>query len=134
MDVEQLPDFALTHSIIGAFYEVYNRIGYGLIESLYAAMLERELRGRGHAVTREFAVQVFYKGEAVGFQRLDMVVDSKVVVEIKSTAQLHPMFRRQLLCYLHCTNLKLGLLLHFGPEPKVIRLHGRGGAFGPGST
>jgi GxxExxY protein len=134
MELERLPEHSLTHSIIGGFFEVYNRIGYGLLESLYAAMLERELRKRGHEVTREFAVQVFYKGEPVGFQRLDMVVDGKVVVEIKSTAQLHPICRRQLLCYLHCTNLKLGLLLHFGPEPKVIRLHGRGGAFGQGSV
>jgi hypothetical protein len=65
----------LTYSVIGAFYEVYNTLGFGFIESIYAAALERELRDRGHSVAREAAVRIYYKDQELGTQRLDMIVD-----------------------------------------------------------
>ena len=68
-----------------AFYEVYNTLGSGFLESLYLAALERELRKRGHRVARELSVRVTYKSEELGSQRLDMVVDDVLVVEAKST-------------------------------------------------
>ena len=111
-----------TRSIIGAFYDVYNTLGFGFIESVYAAALERELAARGHGVAREFAIRVLYKGEEIGFQRVDLLVDAKIVVEIKSTQLLAPAAQRQLFNYLRATNLEVGLLLHFGPEPKFHRL------------
>ena len=76
---------ALTYSVIGAFYEVYNVFRYGLLERLYMNALELELRARGHRVTRELRVDVMYKGKLVGRQKLDMVVDDKLVIEGKST-------------------------------------------------
>src|SRR5687768_7690596 len=79
----------LTQSVIGAFFDVYNELDVGYLECLYAAALERELLGRGHRVAREVRVMVFYKGAELGCQRLDMVVDDLLVVEIKSTAELH---------------------------------------------
>jgi GxxExxY protein len=112
----------LTHSIIGAFYETHRNLPFGLLEHLYVMALERELRARGHQVAREVSVTVYYKGEELGVQRLDMVVDGKVVVEVKATEHLHPDARRQLLCYLCCTKLEVGLLLHFGPKPKFFRV------------
>lgn len=60
----------LTHSVIGAFYEVYNRLGFGFFEQIYMNALERELRARGHQVAREVWVTVYYKGEPIGKQRL----------------------------------------------------------------
>jgi GxxExxY protein len=111
----------LTHSVIGAFYEVYGTLGFGLLEHLYVAALERELLSCGHRVGREVAVPVFYKGDLLGTQRLDMVVDEMLVVEVKSSYELHRAARRQLYSYLACTRLEVGLLLHFGPEPKVYR-------------
>jgi GxxExxY protein len=111
----------LTGSIIGAFFEVYNALGYGFLESLYVMALERELRSRGHDVKREFGIYVSYKGEVLGVQRLDMVVDDKVVVEAKSTLELHKDARRQVLNYLRAANLEIGLLFHFGPEPRFYR-------------
>ena len=110
-----------THSIIGAFYDVYNTLGFGFLESVYAAALERELIARGHQVAREYAVQVMYKGEPIGFQRVDMVVDHRIVIEIKSTPVLAPTAQRQLFNYLRGTSLDVGLLLHFGPAPKFYR-------------
>jgi len=114
-----------THSIIGAFYEVYNTLGFGFAEHLYVKALERELLARGHRVAREFLVSVYYKGEELGTQRLDMVVDGVIVVESKSTYVLSPGAKRQTYNYLRCTNLNVGLLLHFGPKPKVHRLYCR---------
>ena len=116
-----LAEERLTGSIIGAFFEVYNTLGYGFLESLYVKALERELRRRGHDVKREFAIYVSYKGELLGVQRLDMVVDDKVVVETKATLELQKDVRRQVLNYLRATNLEIGLLLHFGPEPRFYR-------------
>lgn len=84
--------------------------------------LERELRRRGHKVARELSVRVRYKGEELGAQRLDMVVDDVLVIEGKSTQALHPSATRQLYNYLRATNLELGLLLHFGPKPQFYRV------------
>ena len=102
-----------THSVIGAFYEVYNILGFGFLEGLYGMGLERELRSRGHRVAREVGVRVYYKGEELGQQRLDMIVDERLIIEIKSTYRLHKAAPRQVLNYLKATNLEVGLLLHF---------------------
>ena len=112
----------LTHSVIGAFFEVYNNLGYGFLEHVYVMALERELLARKHQVAREVAVQVFYKGDHIAEQRLDLVVDRKLVVEAKSTHDLHKSANRQVYNYLKATNLEVGLLLHFGPEPRFYRM------------
>ena len=112
----------LTHSVIGAFYEVYNTLGFGFLEQVYVMALERELLARGHHVGREVFVPVHYKGEQLVRQRLDMVVDEKLVVEVKSTYELHGAAPRQVYNYLRATHLELGLLLHFGPHPKFYRI------------
>ena len=118
----QLIEEALTRSIIGAFYEVYNCLGFGFLEHLYVLALEQELIARGHKVSRQVGVTVYYKGLELGQQRLDMIVDDKVVVEVKSTFHLHPAHQRQLRSYLQGTRLQVGLLLHFGPEPQFVRI------------
>jgi GxxExxY protein len=113
---------ALTDSVIGAFYEVYNTLGFGFLEHIYIMALERELLGRGHHVAREVCVRVTYKGDELAQQRVDMVVDEKLVVETKSTYELHKAAPRQVFNYLRATNLEVGLLLHFGPQPSFFRL------------
>lgn len=113
---------ALTRSVIGAFYRVYNTLGFGFLESLYVLALERELIARRHKVAREVGVRVLYDGAQLGFQRLDLIVDDKLVVETKSTAELHKNASRQVYNYLRATNLEVGLLLHFGPEPRFFRV------------
>jgi GxxExxY protein len=112
----------LTRSIVGAFFEVYNALGYGFLEHLYMTALERELLLRGHRVSRELTVRVIYRGEELGLQRLDMVVDDLAVIEAKSTFALDKSASRQLYSYLRATNLEVGLLLHFGPQPKFHRV------------
>jgi GxxExxY protein len=112
----------LTRSVIGAFYDAYNTLGFGFLEHVYVLALERELRARGHRVGREVGVTIMYKGDELAMQRLDMVVDEVLVVETKSTYELHPVASRQLFNYLRASGLHLGLLLHFGPKPKIHRV------------
>ena len=108
--------------MIGAFFEVYNALGFGFLEHVYSLALERELLSRGLAVGREVSIPIRYKGDVLTSQRVDMIVDESVVVEIKSTFVLHPAARRQTLNYLRATNLEVALLLHFGPEAKFFRM------------
>ena len=121
---DELRHERLTHSVIGAFFEVYNTLGAGFLEQIYLGALTRELRERGHVVDREVQVRVRYKGVEIGWQRLDMIVDGTLVVEVKSTTELHSTARRQLRNYLCATRLELGLLLHFGETAKFYRLSG----------
>ena len=122
MSERELLERRLTESVIGGFYEVYNTLGYGFLELVYMAALERELRARGHAVGREVWVPVLYKGDEISRQRIDMIVDERVVIEAKATQELHKSAPRQVYNYLRATRLQVGLLLHFGPEPRFYRL------------
>ena len=112
----------LTGSIIGAFYHIYNQLGYGFLEKIYAEALTRALRRRGHLVEREVSIPIYCDGEVVGLQRIDMLVDSKVIVENKSTYMLSDADHRQLTSYLTASEIQVGLLLHFGPEPDFYRV------------
>src|SRR5690242_3240170 len=91
------------YSIVGAFFEVYNYYGFGLAESVYSGAMAHELRMRGHAVKREMRLTVRYKGHFAAYQRIDMVVDSKIIVEIKATERLAPAATAQLISYLRAT-------------------------------
>jgi GxxExxY protein len=122
MPTGNLIEEALSRSVIGAFFEVYNTLGYGFLEHIYVLALERELRARGHDVAREVGVRIFYKGEELAYQRLDMVIDGKIVVETKATTKLHAGATRQVYNYLKATNIEVGLLLHFGREANFHRI------------
>jgi GxxExxY protein len=111
----------LTHSVIGSSFTVHRELGFGYREFIYALALERELVAKGHRVDREVAVMVYYRGEPLARQTLDMVVDGKLLVENKSTERLHPQASVQLFSYLCATTLEIGLLLHVGHEPKFYR-------------
>jgi GxxExxY protein len=121
MPNDKLIEEQLTESVIGAFYEVYNTLGFGFLEQVYMMALERELRSRGHAVAREVYVVVSYKGEELCRQRIDMIVDDRLIIETKSTELLHKAAIRQVYNYLRATRLQVGLLLHFGPMPAFYR-------------
>ena len=105
MTQNELIEEALTYSVIGAFFEVYNTLGFGFMEHLYVLALERELTARGHMVRREVWVDVMYKGQRLGRQRLDMVVDDNRIVEVKSTYELRQEEARRVYSYLHATKL-----------------------------
>ena len=115
-------DDATTRRVIGAFYEVYNTLGHGFLEAVYARALELELRARGMHVAREVLIEVRYKRTVVGVFRADMLIEGHLVVELKATPALAPSDRAQLHNYLRGSGLAVGLLLHFGPEPEVRRV------------
>lgn len=117
-----LVEEALTRSIIGAFYYVYNQLGYGFLEAVYAEALARTLKRRGHRVQREVRVLIYFDGEPLMRQRLDMVVDGRVIVELKSTHGLSLSTHRQLTSYVTNSEVQVGLLLHFGPRPEFHRV------------
>ena len=120
----------ITRAIIAAFYRVYNQLGYGFLESVYAAALAIELAGMSLTAERERCVEVWYCGDVVGSFRADLIVQGKVVVELKATERLDGFATRQLHNYLRCSDLEVGLVLHFGPRPsfhRVVHEKGRDG-------
>jgi GxxExxY protein len=117
----ELIEEELTEAVIGVFYDVYNSLGYGFLEHVYMLAMERELTRLGHSVAREYPAPVYFKTEVLCTYRIDIVVDEKVIVEIKSTEQLHSSASRQLRNYLKATEIEVGLLFHFGPDPKYYR-------------
>ncbi|MGH7678707.1 MAG: GxxExxY protein [Gemmatimonadaceae bacterium] len=111
----------LTRSAIGAFYAVYNKLGYGFVENVYVGGLVIELQRRGHRTQREVPVPVEYDGILVGTYKVDLLVDDSLVIEVKAEAGLTGIHERQLRNYLRCTKLELGLILVFGLKPEFKR-------------
>lgn len=118
----ELLERELCSRILGAFYDVYNYFGYGLPEVIYSRALELELTARGLLVAREAAIEVKYKGEPVGDFRADLIVDSRVILELKAIPRLGTEDEFQLLNYLRASGIQVGLLLHFGPRADFRRL------------
>jgi GxxExxY protein len=112
----------LSPAIIGCFFDVYNELGYGFVESLYARALELAFRAKGLQVDREYPVTVTFRGQQIGFHRVDMFVERRVILELKSTERLSDTARRQLRSYVTGLGLNLGMLLHFGPMPRFYRV------------
>jgi len=112
----------LTGRIINAFYAVYDELGYGFLESVYRGALAYELRERGLALSVEEPVDVWYKGTKIGHYRADIVIERRIVIEVKAAKATDESDRRQLLNYLRATKLEVGLLLHFGPKAAFQRL------------
>lgn len=111
----------LTKGIIGAFYDVYNSLGYGFLEKVYENALTIELRHRGFQVEQQYSIQVLYRGEVVGDYFADLVVNDLVILELKATKDLAARHEAQLLNYLKATRFEVGLLLNFGPTPTHTR-------------
>jgi GxxExxY protein len=112
----------LTGAIIGAFYQCYTTLGFGFLESVYRRSLATELRHRRLRVVEEAPLEVVYQGVTVGHFRLDLLVEQRIAVELKAGMVLGPTDQRQLINYLRAADLEVGLLLHFGPQPKFHRL------------
>ena len=105
---------ALTYEIIGAYYDVRNAMPWGMHESVYASAMCIALTHRGVHFEREVPMVVHFKGEQVGHFRADLIVDGKVIVEMKSVDRLTGVFEAQLINYLATSGLSVGLLLNFG--------------------
>ncbi len=117
----ELKHSEITAAIIKAFFIVYNALGYGFLEKVYANALAKELRRMGYQVEREVRIDVYYQGEIVGEYFADLLVNGKVIIETKEAKELAPEHEAQLLNYLRATPYEVGLVLNFGPKPEYIR-------------
>ncbi len=111
----------LTEKIIKIFYRVYNRLGYGFLEKVYENAMMIEFRKEGVPAVSQFAIRVFYEDETIGEYYADILVDNKVIVEVKAARRLAKENEAQLLNYLKATDIEVGLLLNFGPKPELKR-------------
>jgi GxxExxY protein len=120
--VDGLKYAELTDKIIGVFFDVYNELGHGFLESVYEESLEIALRDVGLKVDRQIAVPVWFRKQQVGDFRADLLVQNLVLLELKCVRVLERAHEAQLLHYLRSTNIEIGLLLNFGLHPQFRRL------------
>jgi len=111
----------LTEKIIGCAYKVYNELGAGFIEKVYENALMIELKNEGLATQQQYPVKVYYKGTLIGDYVADIVVEEKVIVELKAVSQLTKAREVQLVNYLKVTRLEVGLLINFGDQVSIKR-------------
>ena len=114
-------DEELTGRVIKVFYKIYNALGYGFIESIYHNSMIIELVSEGLRVETEKPIAVYYGSNVVGTFEADLVVQDKVILELKAKESLHQAHEAQLTNYLRATDIELGLLLNFGRKPEFKR-------------
>ncbi len=112
---------ALTEKIIGVFYDVYNELGHGFLESIYETAMVIALREKGLVVEQQVEVPVWFRGNKIGNFFADLFVEGVVIVELKAVRSIDPSHEAQLLHYLRSTQIELGLLLNFGVRPEIKR-------------
>ena|SRR5215831_16068444 len=121
-DLRGLKHKELTEAIIGVFYEVYNELGHGFLESVYENAFDIALTVKGFEVLRPIEVPVWFRGQRVGSFEADVLVNKCVLLELKATRTLDSAHEAQLLNYLRATDIEVGLLFNFGVKPEFRRL------------
>ena len=117
-----LRHFELTQKIIAVFYEVYNELGHGFLESVYQKSLILALKDVGLIVQSPIEIPVWFRGHQVGDFEGDVLVEKCVLLELKAARTLDSAHKAQLLNYLRATEIEIGLLLNFGVKPEFKRL------------
>ena len=115
------PDKESTRSIIGAAFEVHNILGTGFLEKICRNALVKELKLRGHQAHPEVKIPVYYKEELIGDYSADIIVDGRIILELKALSSLTGDHEAQLLNYLKATGHKIGLLLNFGTTKVQVK-------------
>ena len=121
-DQHRLIHSELTEKIIGIFYEVYNELGHGFLESVYEQAMAIALAEHEIFFQRQIAVPVWFRGHQIGDFRGDLLVENKIIVELKVGRAIESAWEKQLLNYLRATQIEVGLLLNFGPVAQFRRL------------
>ena len=113
----------LTETILGVYYDVYNEIGHGFLESIYRSAMQIALAEAGLVVQREYPVPVWFRNKEIGLFRADLMVANRVLIELKAVNALDRSHEAQMLHYLRATEIEVGLLLNFGGgKPQFRRL------------
>ncbi len=111
----------LTDDIIHCFFKVYNLLGYGFLEKVYEKSLKFELELKGFSVESQKPIKVYYRDKLVGDYFADLVVEDKILIELKANKFLSPEDDTQIINYLKATKYEIGLILNFGKKPEVRR-------------
>ncbi len=111
----------LTKKIIKAFYNVYNKLGYGFLEKVYEKSMVIELSKMGLKSERQYPIKVFYDDKNVGEYFADIIFEDSVIIELKAAENIALEHETQLINYLKATDIEVGLLLNFGKEPQLKR-------------
>ncbi|WP_409417675.1 GxxExxY protein [Flavobacterium sp. PS2] len=112
----------ITDSILKAYYAVYNQLGYGFLEKVYQNAMYFELKSLGYKVEAQKQIRVYFKSQLVGEYYADLLVEDKVIVELKACELLMNVHIAQLMNYLKATKIEVGLLLNFGEDPEFKRI------------
>ncbi len=111
----------LTEKIIKVFYKVYSKLGYGFLEKVYENAMMVEFKRAGISAVEQAPIKVLYDSLIVGEYFADILVEDKVIIEIKASKSISKENEAQLINYLKATGIKVGLLLNFGPKPEIKR-------------
>jgi len=111
----------LTDQIINVYYTVYNALGYGFLEKVYETAMLQEFERRGLQVEQQRNIEVYFSGKLVGDYYADLVVENRVILEIKSAEAMHDSFVAQLQNYLRATVCEIGFVFNFGKKPEFER-------------
>jgi GxxExxY protein len=113
---------SITNTILKVYYEVYNELGHGFLEKVYQNAMYFELKARGLKVESQKEIKVYFKQQLVGEYYSDLIVENKVIIELKATEVLMNAHVAQTINYLRATPIEIGMLLNFGAEPEFKRL------------
>ncbi len=116
MNKEKIIYKELSFKIMEAVFEVHKILGTGYSENIYESALAKEFRERKMNYDRQRLIEVYYKGEKIGEYRLDMIIEEKIILELKAVSELNKIFESQLLSYLKAAGMKLGILVNFGSK------------------
>jgi GxxExxY protein len=111
----------LTSKIIACAYKIHNTLGFGFLEAVYQNALLIELMKAGLQAEKEKKIKVYYQNQLVGDYMADIIVEDKVILELKSVKELHPAHSAQLINYLKATGIEIGLLINFGESVEIKR-------------
>jgi GxxExxY protein len=106
----------LSYQLMGIAFDIHNILGPGFSENIYEAAFVKELQSHQIAFEQQLPLEVYYKGERIGIYRLDLLVDKKIVIELKAVSTLNDLFKQQTLSYLKAGNYRLGILINFGSK------------------
>jgi len=111
----------LTERLIGIFFNLYNELGHGFLESVYEQAFSVVLAENNLFFQRQLALPVWFHGAQIAEFRADLLVDNKVLIELKTGREIEPAWEKQLLNYLRATDIEVGLLFNFGPNAQFRR-------------
>ena len=112
----------ITDAVLKAYYDVYNQLGYGFLEKVYQNTMYFELQSLGYKVEAQKQIRVYFKNQLVGEYYADLLIENKIIVELKACELLMNVHIAQLMNYLKATEIEVGLLLNFGEEAEFKRI------------